>query len=1000
MQAGFPTGTEPDAGAKKFAFRPPTIEDLKPQFPQFEILALIGQGGMGAVYKARQPMLDRYVALKILPPEAATGPAFTERFTREARALARLNHPNIVAVHEFGRSRRGDEAQGQPPSGYHYLIMEFVDGVNLREMERAQRLNPAQALSIVPKICDALQYAHDEGVVHRDIKPENILVDKKGRVKIADFGIAKILGTETRVPLTGDQHVIGTPHYMAPEQVEKPQTVDHRADIYSLGVVFYEMLTGELPLGRFAAPSKKVQIDVRLDEIVLRALEKEPEQRYQQASVLKSQVETIAGTNARPQTEIGSTTSPEKAPLRMPRLAVHQSCVDARGIKDCWMWDTRYLVGALVISIVGATLLSFALLPVMGFRAFLFDLLSFAGIIPVIVYFFVGVRVRRLKAGLPADYLEACEAVFVRDANQRPGLAVLYDDRLELVPIAGSKITIALKDITSFRNLRWFNGTLLWAKEGIALNRVSGERLQLALPKPVAERWSGYFSAGPGTGPIAVGQDANPSSNVIPGLLHRCIRIALCIVAAVCFLDFVLPHSLHFGAGVRFGVAQPWLFLPHKHHGVIFNLNSTSFHTGIAAIFIALLLAATKRYKFSYRYKLWIFATAIVLVLLIWGRHIVEPRPKNGEPDLANSPQKLRSEPTSKVIAAGLSAPKLPWAWQELQGRGDLTSTEANEIMTGLTLWLQRDYPDGYHEPLFWLGDFLNKVHANHLISPTNVLAFLTAFVGNPSVEPLPRLRDNVDSLNFTAHLRTPWWPKEFGFELLNYVAMVSIDGQNLPVKAAYGKRWKEEYYRGELKSIHLTPGKHTLRCEVHSAIVSMSEMPGMRDDAPPAEWPLADKRWTRSGEAEFTVYPASEQMVTLSDDPALNPLVHGVISVDRIIIRNTKGQPTAVVSFNLVPNSNLPVSFDVSVQIGEQRVKCGNVWAVGETNHSSVSPAVLQCTINPLNADVSEANVILTPNTAAVEQFPSVTKIWGKEFVIPRVYVLRQDLPTKGSTP
>jgi hypothetical protein len=300
MQAGFPTGTEPDAAQRKFNFRPPTIEELKPSFPQLEILNFIGQGGMGAVYKARQPMLDRYVALKILPPEAATGPGFTERFTREARALARLNHPNIVAVHEFGQS----SPPSPPEEGerrlnrYHYLIMEFVDGANLREMERVQRLSSAQALSIVPKICEALQYAHDEGVVHRDIKPENILVDKKGRVKIADFGIAKILGADQpHAPVTG---VVGTPHYMAPEQIEKPQTVDHRADIFSVGVVFYEMLTGELPIGRFAAPSKKVQIDVRLDEVVLRALEKEPEQRYQQVGALRTEVETIAASPRSP----------------------------------------------------------------------------------------------------------------------------------------------------------------------------------------------------------------------------------------------------------------------------------------------------------------------------------------------------------------------------------------------------------------------------------------------------------------------------------------------------------------------------------------------------------------------------------------------------------------------------------------------------------------------------------------------------------------------------
>ncbi|HXR08248.1 MAG TPA: serine/threonine-protein kinase, partial [Candidatus Acidoferrum sp.] len=267
-------------------FQPPTLEALAGLFPQLEILGFIGKGGMGAVYKARQPALDRLVALKILPPQAAGGPGFAERFNREARALAKLNHPNIVAVHEFG------QAGGSP-----FFIMEFVDGLTLRQLEQAGRLAPVEALRIVPQICEALQFAHDEGIVHRDIKPENILIDKKGRVKIADFGIAKIIGGEEGgTGMTGTRQAIGTPHYMAPEQVEKPQTVDHRADIFSLGVVFYEMLTGQLPLGRFAPPSRKVEIDARLDEVVLRALEREPELRYQQAGEVKTEIDTIAST--------------------------------------------------------------------------------------------------------------------------------------------------------------------------------------------------------------------------------------------------------------------------------------------------------------------------------------------------------------------------------------------------------------------------------------------------------------------------------------------------------------------------------------------------------------------------------------------------------------------------------------------------------------------------------------------------------------------------------
>jgi predicted Ser/Thr protein kinase len=266
-------------------FTPPKPSQLAPHFPQLEILDLLGQGGMGAVYKARQRGLDRLVALKILPPDTEQDPTFAERFSREARTLARLNHPSIVSVHDFGQA-----------GGFYYFIMEYVDGISLRQAIDTGMLSPKEALAIVPQICDALQFAHDEGVVHRDIKPENVLLDRRGRVKIADFGLARLLG---QVPedgtLTGTHQVMGTPRYMAPEQMEGSHTVDHRADIYSLGVVFYEMLTRELPLGRFPPPSRKVQIDVRLDDVVLRTLEKEPSRRYQRAAEIKTDVESISG---------------------------------------------------------------------------------------------------------------------------------------------------------------------------------------------------------------------------------------------------------------------------------------------------------------------------------------------------------------------------------------------------------------------------------------------------------------------------------------------------------------------------------------------------------------------------------------------------------------------------------------------------------------------------------------------------------------------------------
>jgi serine/threonine protein kinase len=267
-------------------FATPYLETLARQFPQLEILEHLGQGGMGVVYKARQRHLNRLVAVKILPPSVGGDPAFAERFTREAQALAQLNHPNIVQVYDFGRT---DE--------FFYFVMEYVDGVNLRALIREGTLEPDQALRIVPQICDALQFAHDEGIVHRDIKPENILIDKKGRVKIADFGLAKLLGrAPEELSLTGTGQLMGTLGYMAPEQLQEAHAVDHRADIYSLGVVFYEMLTGKLPIGRFDPPSKKVHVDVRLDEVVLRSLESEPGRRYQHASEIKEQVDMITHT--------------------------------------------------------------------------------------------------------------------------------------------------------------------------------------------------------------------------------------------------------------------------------------------------------------------------------------------------------------------------------------------------------------------------------------------------------------------------------------------------------------------------------------------------------------------------------------------------------------------------------------------------------------------------------------------------------------------------------
>jgi tRNA A-37 threonylcarbamoyl transferase component Bud32 len=273
--------------------------ELAQHFPQLEILEYLGRGGMGVVYKARQKSLNRLVALKLLAPERVQDARFAERFAREAQALAQLNHPNIVTIYDFGQA-----------GGFYFLLMEFVDGVNLRQLLATWKLEPAEALAIVPPVCEALQYAHDHGIVHCDIKPENLLLDKNGRAKIADFGIARMLGA---APSQTAEMLVGTPQYMAPEQ--RTEKADHRSDIYSLGVVLYELLTGELPGDKLQPPSRKVLIDVRLDEIVLRALQKTPELRYQTAAEFRTQVETVIN-------DPGGQIRTENASPRMIRVGV------------------------------------------------------------------------------------------------------------------------------------------------------------------------------------------------------------------------------------------------------------------------------------------------------------------------------------------------------------------------------------------------------------------------------------------------------------------------------------------------------------------------------------------------------------------------------------------------------------------------------------------------------------------------------------------------------
>ncbi|HCN30372.1 MAG TPA: hypothetical protein DIT64_16850 [Verrucomicrobiales bacterium] len=264
-------------------WEPPEAAELEPDFKGYRDFQFIDRGGMGAVYSAVQESLERRVAVKILPPEMALDAAFVERFNQEARLLAKLQHPHIVAVYDFGSTA----------AGHLFIVMEYVEGESLLEVMKKRRLPVTEVLDIIAQVCDALQFAHDRGVIHRDIKPTNILMDEKGAVRVADFGLAKLAAATPPTTSTRTGMIMGTPGYAAPEQRRADTLVDHRADIFSTGATLYEMLTGHLPVGVFVPPSKKSGAPPSVDKIVFKALQELPADRFQRASDMRAAIATV-----------------------------------------------------------------------------------------------------------------------------------------------------------------------------------------------------------------------------------------------------------------------------------------------------------------------------------------------------------------------------------------------------------------------------------------------------------------------------------------------------------------------------------------------------------------------------------------------------------------------------------------------------------------------------------------------------------------------------------
>lgn len=265
-------------------FVAPNPADLVPLFPGYEIEGLIATGGMGAVYAAVQKSLDRSVAIKILPPELSADAAFRAGFEAEAKAMARLNHPNLIGVYDFGEV-----------SGMLYIVMEYVPGCSLFHSSNGKAIDPAEVVRIVSGICSGLAHAHDNGIIHRDIKPANILLDLNANPKIGDFGLARPADRK----IQENEEIFGTPHYTAPEVVNSPRSVDHRADIFSLGVILHELLTGRLPAEDPRPASVICRCDHRFDAIIRRATDPLPANRYSSAHEIERELRSIT-TAAKP----------------------------------------------------------------------------------------------------------------------------------------------------------------------------------------------------------------------------------------------------------------------------------------------------------------------------------------------------------------------------------------------------------------------------------------------------------------------------------------------------------------------------------------------------------------------------------------------------------------------------------------------------------------------------------------------------------------------------
>ena len=288
----------------------------------YEVLGLIGGGGMGEVYRAVRIESREVVAIKVVAGRLTRDPEVMARFENEVSAISRLDHPNVVRVID----------QGETAGGRHFLVTEFVDGCDLRRLMRAQRLEPARAFDIFAKVCAGVAHAHGRAIIHRDIKPANILTGLDGTVKVADFGLAKTLADESHwYGFTQTRDTFGTPYYIAPEVTRRAGAADQRTDVYALGVLLYELLSGAVPMGQFTPLSQRTDMDPRIDGIIAGALADDPERRTPSVAALAASVAKIAVAHA----------SRHRRSRLMVRVAAALGVLVAGGAMGAWFMAQR-----------------------------------------------------------------------------------------------------------------------------------------------------------------------------------------------------------------------------------------------------------------------------------------------------------------------------------------------------------------------------------------------------------------------------------------------------------------------------------------------------------------------------------------------------------------------------------------------------------------------------------------------------------------------------------